>query len=135
MAEAAFGRSSELGDMAFKFSGHEPMINVYEVGGKFEPHEDGHDLTVLVPLTSPNDHEQDACVEGSGFDGGGTGFWADGVNAEEVDDPSVVLRPPAGTALLWRGHVMHAALPVTRGRRHAFVCSFNLTLRSTADKL
>ena len=99
------------------------------MGGKFEPHEDGHELTVLVPLTSPRDDDGgDGCrpPDGDGFEGGGTGFWAEGVDAEEVDEPSVVLRPPAGTALLWRGHVMHAALPVTRGRRYAFVCSFNL---------
>ena len=135
VAQALFGQSSDLGDMSFKFSGHEPMINVYDVGGQFEPHEDGHHLTILVPLSSP-------CSQAGGgtFEGGGTGFWSEGVKraqkqkwaegqtADELPDgdPTVVLRPPAGTAMLWRGHLLHAALPVSAGRRHAFVCSFNL---------
>ncbi len=40
--------------------------------------------------------------------------------------PSLVMRPPPGTGLLWRGHLTHAGLPVTSGVRHVFVASFNL---------
>ena len=41
-------------------------------------------------------------------------------------EPSLVMRPPAGSALLWRGHLTHAGLPVTSGERHVFVASFDL---------
>jgi hypothetical protein len=112
-----FGQRASLGDMTFAFSGHEPAINVYTRGGQFEPHEDKYMCTVLVPL-SPLD----------GFEGGGTGFWSD--DAPRVGgpggEPTLVLRPPPGTALMWRGDVTHAGLPVSAGTRHVFVCSFDL---------
>ncbi|KOO36090.1 hypothetical protein Ctob_010989 [Chrysochromulina tobinii] len=103
--------------MIFTFSGHEPAINVYTAGGEFEPHEDKHMLTVLVSL-SPLD----------AFEGGGTAFWSE--RAERVGglggEPSLMLRPEPGTAILWTGQITHAGLPVISGRRHVFVCSFNL---------
>ena len=116
-AQCIFGQRASLGDLVFSFSGHEPAINVYTAGGEFEPHEDKHMLTVLVPL-SPLD----------AFEGGGTGFWSE--NAPRVGgpggEPSLVLRPEPGTALLWTGGITHAGLPVRSGKRHVFVCSFNL---------
>ena len=112
-----FRQRASLGDMTFAFSGHEPAINVYTSGGEFEPHEDKYMLTVLVPL-SPLD----------GFEGGGTGFWSD--DAPRVGgpggEPTLVMRPPPGTALMWTGDITHAGLPVTAGTRHVFVCSFDL---------
>ena len=33
--------------------------------------------------------------------------------------------PPAGTALLFGGHVTHAGMPVTAGERAVFVASFS----------
>lgn len=50
-AHRIFKQRASLGDMIATFSGHEPAINVYEAGGEFEPHEDKHMLTVLVPLS------------------------------------------------------------------------------------
>ena len=38
--------------------------------------------------------------------------------------PVAVLRPPAGTALLWGGTLLHAGAEVTEGRRLVFVASF-----------
>jgi hypothetical protein len=112
-----FKQRASLGDMIFTFSGHEPAINVYTAGGEFEPHEDKHMLTVLVPL-SPLD----------AFEGGGTAFWSE--RAERVGglggEPSLMLRPEPGTAIFWTGQITHAGLPVISGRRHVFVCSFNL---------
>ena len=111
----------DLGDCSFKFSGSEPMINRYTDGGAFDPHQDGHALTVLVPLSSPSVH----------FEGSGTAFWSaatigDDPMAASASPPTLVLCPPAGDALFWRGHITHAGLPVTSGMRHVFVASFNL---------
>eukprot|EP00966_Prymnesium_polylepis_P237325 5488874-Prymnesium_polylepis.1 len=97
----------------FAFSGHEPAINRYTAGGRFDAHEDKHMLTVLVPL-SPND----------AFEGGGTGFWSEELSRR--GEPSLVLRPEPGTALFWTGQITHAGLPVLSGTRHVFVCSFDL---------
>ena len=36
-------------------------------------------------------------------------------------EPSAVLTPPAGTGIFWRGHTMHAGLPVTSGVRSAAI--------------
>ena len=116
-AHRIFGQRASLGDMVFSFSGHEPAINVYTAGGQFEPHEDKHMLTVLVPLSPLN-----------AFEGSGTGFWSD--DAPRVGgpggEPSLVMRPKPGTGLFWTGQITHAGLPVVSGTRHAFVCSFNL---------
>ena len=116
-AHFVFRQRASLGDMVFSFSGHEPAINCYTAGGEFEPHEDKHMLTILVPLSPPG-----------AFEGGGTGFWSE--RAPRVGgpggEPSLTLRPEAGTALLWTGQITHAGLPVISGRRHVWVCSFNL---------
>lgn len=116
-AHRIFKQRASLCDMIFTFSGHEPAINVYTAGGEFEPHEDKHALTVLVPLSPLGS-----------FEGGGTGFWSE--SAPRVGgpggEPSLVLQPPPGTALMWTGDITHAGIRVTSGTRHVFVASFNL---------
>lgn len=121
VAAAVFPEPSDLCDLWFRFSGQEPMLNRYTKGGIFEPHQDGHAITILVPLST----------HGVDFEGGGTAFWSE--NAIGTDStqarscsPSLVMRPPPGTALLWRGHITHAGLAVTSGVRHVFVASFDL---------
>ena len=78
---------------------------------------------MLVPLST----------SGREFDGGGTAFWSEalvGTDSKEAHNfpPSLVMRPPAGTGLFWRGHLTHAGLPVTSGVRHVFVASFDLRI-------
>ena len=73
-------------------------------------------LTVLLPLSPKADN----------FEGGGTGFWSQesggpGVAAE----PSLVLTPPAGTALLYGGSTPHSGMRVTAGCRAIFLASFS----------
>ena len=121
LAGALFPEAYDLGDLWFGFSGSEPTLNRYTRGGTFEAHQDGHALTVIVPLST----------SGTDFGGGGTAFWSeatigtDPCNAKGVE-PSLVMRPPAGTGMFWRGHLTHAGLPVTYGTRHVFVAGFNL---------
>ena len=125
-------RVTELLDAGeIEFSEREPAVNVYGEGGAFHPHKDHQGLTVLVPLSR-------------GHGGGGTGFWArdedvtaDEVGMEDVDweedenmrrsaePPATVMRPPAGSALLFSGDVLHAGLPVQRGSRVMLVASFS----------
>jgi len=103
------------------FSYGEPAVNVYTAGGQFEPHEDLQSLTVLLNVT------------GSGaFEGGGTAFWsmlnsgaASEEDAAEVVEPSFVLRPMEGTALLFCGRVTHSGQPVRTGERVVFVASLS----------
>jgi len=121
IAFALFSEASELCDLSFKFSGDEPMLNRYTAGGVFAPHQDGHALTILVPLSTA----------GVDFEGGGTAFWSEATIGSDPTvastfPPSQVLKPPIGTALLWAGHMTHAGLPVTWGKRHVFVASFDL---------
>ena len=111
------------------FSETEPAINVYYQEGCFLPHEDNCALTVLIPLSSPEgvDGEDD------GFVGGGTGFWPPELRrqssrrpGDEFDaEPSIVLAPPAGTAMLFAGHVTHAGMQVDTGSRVVLVASFS----------
>ena len=42
VAEQLFGRSSDLGELSFKFSNNEPAVNRYIAGGEFAPHKDGY---------------------------------------------------------------------------------------------
>ena len=106
-----------------EFSPREPAINVYGRGGEFAPHQDHQALTVLVPLSPP-----------SAFEGGGTGFWPRGADerAARRAPPALVLRPPAGTALLFAGSVTHAGLPVRTGERAVLVASFSQRARRVA---
>ena len=99
-----------------EFSPREPAINVYGRGGEFAPHQDHQALTVLVPLSPP-----------SAFEGGGTGFWPHGDDERMARraPPALVLRPPAGTALLFAGSVTHAGVPVRAGERAVLVASFS----------
>jgi len=105
----AMYRAGEL-----EFSSREPGINVYGAGGQFLPHKDHQALTVLLPLSQPCD-----------FEGGGTSFWHQDSRGHRVEAPSVVLRPPAGSALIFSGHVTHAGVPVDAGTRVAYVASFS----------
>ena len=108
-----------------EFSPREPAINVYGRGGEFAPHQDHQALTVLVPLSPP-----------SAFEGGGTGFWPRGDDERMARraPPALVLRPPAGTALLFAGCVTHAGVPVRAGERAVLVASFSRRERRvTAD--
>ena len=122
------------------FTHNEPAVNVYTHGGDFSPHKDLQALTVLVTLTSP-----------SAFEGGGTAFWSAADNDIPIDvlapatmadappglrrnvsAPTLVLKPPAGTALLFGGDITHAGQPVTSGQRAVFVASFS---RSGATRI
>jgi hypothetical protein len=88
--------------------------------------QDHEALTVLIPLNSPDEGVGGVPVAGGAFSGGGTGFWkkehAEG--ARSTHAATVVLRPAAGTALVFGGHVTHAGMPVVAGTRVCFVASF-----------
>jgi hypothetical protein len=114
-------------DPGLVFTPGEPACNVYTTGGQFTPHEDGQALTVIVVLSG-----------GEAFSGGGTSFWsategaasgrASGARALHVNpqsEPSFVLTPPAGSALVFGGNVTHAGESVVAGERTVFVASFS----------
>ena len=111
MAQNLFGMRS-IADLAcsgaLEYSQREPALNIYWAGGEFLSHKDHQRLTILVPLSEP---EKD-------FTGSGTSFSADG-------EPSVVVRPSAGTALLFGGNLTHAGIPVKTGTRVVLVASFS----------
>lgn len=112
-----------------EWSEGEPAINVYESSGYFGAHKDHLALTVLIPLTSPEDD----------FSGGGTGFWAGNRKVDENPggaEPTTVLKPTAGSALIFGGDVTHAGMAVETGYRSVFVCSFSTkTPVSQEDRL
>ena len=84
---------------------------------QFQPHEDLQTLTLLVPLCGP-----------ATYGGGGTAFWSEAARGAARDcagPPALVLRPPAGSALLFVGSVTHAGLPVSAGTRQVYVASFS----------
>lgn len=129
---------------ALEFSSREPAINLYGPGGEFLPHMDHQSLTVLIPLTSPAPIEKSTCPplapppplqqqidgesaldSGAPFSGGGTGFWSQDARGPRVEGPTLVMRPPAGSAMLFGGKVTHAGLPVDEGTRVVFVASFS----------
>jgi len=114
LTEERFGPSGAEGSLVFSHG--EPAVNVYREGGQFQPHEDLQSLTMLMPLCDP-----------AAYGDGGTAFWSDEARgaAREAGPPSLVLRPAAGTALLFVGSVTHAGLPVTSGTRHVYVASFS----------
>lgn len=100
-----------------EWSEGEPAINIYETEGYFGAHKDHLALTVLIPLTSPEDD----------FLGGGTAFWKGNrmVDENPQEPPTTVLKPPPGSALIFGGDVTHAGMPVEAGYRSVFVCSFS----------
>ena len=99
---------------SLEYSCREPAINVYRESGEFNPHKDHQALTVLIPLSDPDD-----------FRGGGTGFWGPDSRGHRVEPAAVVLRPPRGSALVFGGHVIHAGMQVEAGVRVAYVASFS----------
>ena len=107
-----------------EWSEGEPAINVYAAGGQFGTHKDHLALTVLIPLSAPDD-----------FAGGGTGFWSRGRAESESPEapPTTVLTPPLGTALLFGGDVTHAGMPVASGLRSVFVASFSTRTAASAE--
>ena len=130
LAMTLFGQAIELSDMDIRFSLNEPAVNVYQNGGSFDQHEDGHMLTILVPLSEPDQ-----------FQGGGTAFWPTPANAGpfslELHDQNLlhvrdtigegqVFAPPRGTAMLFAGSVTHAGVHISSGERLVWVASFNL---------
>ena len=98
-----------------KFSSREPAINVYTAGGEFLAHKDAQALTVLLPFSSPT----------TDFRGGGTAFWSQDSRGHRVEDPSLLVRPSAGTVLLFGGCVTHAGQPILEGTRVVLVASFS----------
>jgi hypothetical protein len=96
------------------FSSREPGVNVYAAGGQFMPHKDHQALTVLIPLSDPGS-----------FTGGGTSFWSQDARGPRVEGPSITLRPPAGSVMLFGGHVTHAGVAVDEGERVVYVASFS----------
>lgn len=117
LASSLFGQTTELASMELLFADREPAINIYSVGGEFLPHRDKHSISVLVPLSQPEV-----------FTGGGTAFWPEEMVAGRrikrgYEEPPHLLRPQAGTAMLFCGELMHAAMPVTAGTRAVLVAS------------
>lgn len=117
LATLLFGQSIDLCGMEKMYATYEPALNIYEVGGDFEPHRDKHSLSVLIPLTPPDS-----------FSGGGTAFWPEEMCAGRrvrrgYDGQAHLLRPAAGTCMLFCGELMHAARPVTGGTRVVLVAS------------
>ena len=47
-------------------------------------------------------------------------------------EPALVLRPPAGTGILFGGDVTHAGVEVSSGTRVVFVASFSAPMSSSA---
>lgn len=98
-----------------QFSIREPAINIYTAPhGHFGMHKDNNDLTILMPLSSPDD-----------FEGGGTAFWSQSYPVEGMHDPSLIMRPEAGTAMLFGGKVSHKGMHIKSGTRVVFVASFS----------
>lgn len=130
LVEALFGSGASLSELhtldELEFSFNEPAINVYFAGGGFTPHEDSCALTVLIPLTSAAD---------GAFAGGGTGFWGRRSSAARGDEPSLVLKPQPGTAMLFTGDVTHAGLPVATGTRVVLVASFSRRVAAGAGEM
>jgi len=113
-----------------EWSEGEPAINVYDTNGYFGAHKDHLALTILIPLSSPDDD----------FTGGGTAFWKGNRDVDENltpdKPPTTIIAPLSGSALLFGGDVTHAGMPVETGTRTVFVCSFSTrTPASPANRL
>ncbi|CAB9528554.1 expressed unknown protein [Seminavis robusta] len=125
LKETLFGKQKDGGvtsiaqlflNNQLEYSRREPAVNVYSApNGKFSMHKDCHALTLLVPLSDPI----------LDFTGGGTAFWSQSSPTEGQHDPSLVMIPPAGTALLFGGCVSHKGLAIETGTRVVFVVSFS----------
>lgn len=131
LGELLFGSHDvRLADLDIRFSLNEPAVNIYGANGGFDEHEDGHQITILVPLKDPR-----------AFEGGGTSFWPTTSDAATfslsehdrsvhvVRDTSAagqIMRPSRGTAMIFTGAVTHSGVTVTAGTRVVFVASFNL---------
>lgn len=116
---AALGLAECTSSTKLAFSQGEPAINVYYgPGGVFLPHKDMQALTLFIPLST----------NGIDYEGGGTAFWPPEAELPAARSgkapPTAMLRPCAGTALLWGGDLIHSAAEVTSGRRLVFVASF-----------
>jgi len=110
------------GARELEYAPREPAVNIYAPGGTFAPHKDYQALTVLVTLSSPD------C-----FRGGGTGFWSRADSADDLTPtPSLVMRPPRGSVLLFGGGLMHSGLELETGSRAVFVASFSNKLYKPA---
>ena len=110
--ESCLSDDSCLHNERLVFSEGEPAINVYSRGGRFEPHEDKQSLTCLLNVSADEDYE-----------GGGTAFW--GLESSDDGAPSAVIRPAAGTSLIFGGQVTHAGVAVESGERVVLVASFS----------
>jgi hypothetical protein len=123
-------------------SNPEPMVNVYQEGGYFKRHTDMMQLTILVVLQEATDgggtaFYTDAAAatgdepgpEETDTDDGNQNYGGGGRSTEQHAVPDRVERPTVGTALIWSGQLLHAALPVTKGVRVVYVGSFDLVPR------
>jgi len=110
-------------DNRLEYSRKEPAVNVYDApNGQFSIHTDNKALTILIPLSDPD----------LDFTGGGTAFWSESSPIIEAEQPpSLVLIPPAGTALLFGGTVSHKGFPIHTGTRVVFVASFSPLSKGT----
>ena len=133
------------------FTPGEPACNVYTPGGAFPAHEDGHSLTVVLVLTDPasgrggfdgggtgfwceaarpawsrlKSWARDARHGRSGLSDGATLLRDLLLRDSATLEPTVVVRPPAGSALIFGGNVTHAAVAVDEGERAVLVASFS----------
>ncbi len=119
LVDELFGTDQSLTERlkghGLSFASREPAVNVYTKGGQFYPHQDGHKLTVLIPLSPSNS-----------FAGGGTAFWQQNSRKPRVEPPSLKLRPQDyGTPILFVGDVVHSGIRVDGGERIVFVASFS----------
>lgn len=113
--EAPTGLVELYGARELEFTPSEPAVNIYSSGGAFAPHKDYQALTALVTLSSPDS-----------FQGGGTGFWSHADSADDLTPtPTLVMRPPRGTVLLFGGGVMHTGIQLESGSRAVLVASFS----------
>jgi len=109
-----------------QYSSREPAVNIYTAGGEFLAHKDAQSLTVLIPLSSPTTSTKGGLLRKGHFTGGGTAFWHQDARGHRVEDPTTILIPEEGTAMLFGGCVTHAGVAVESGCRVVFVASFSL---------
>lgn len=116
LVSTLFGEGKSLADAFLQddldWSSREPAVNVYTKGGEFVAHKDAQSLTLLVALTGP-----------TSFGGGGTSFWSQDSRGHRVEEPQLVLKPEAGTGILFGGCVTHSGIALTSGTRVVLVAS------------